>query len=183
MSALVHTASDPPQPLVDRVRALGVEVARWPEPNGDDHAALDSCPTPRLYLVESGAAPPPFWGPLEDWVRLPAPPLELLDRANTLLRRASAIASVAQLDDTLLRIGGRLIFLSCNESSLLRALLDRPGQIVPRDDVVAAVWPGGPPSDPRALDNPLRTLRKRLDQTPLRIHVMRERGLLIDVGQ
>jgi hypothetical protein len=180
MPTLARTASDPPQSLLDRIQALGVEVVRWTGTSGDDHAVLDRGSTPRLYLVEPDAAPPPYWGSLEDWARLPAPALELLDRANTLLRRAGAIDAIAQLDDTLLRIGGRLIFLSSNEASLLRALLDRPGHIVPRDDVVAAVWPNGPPSDPRALDNPLSTLRKRLAGTSLHIHVVRERGLLID---
>ena len=120
---------------------------------------------PRLYLVEPDAAPPPYWGSPRIGGAPTRPGFELLDRANTLLRRADAIAAIAQLDDTLLRIGGRLIFLSSNEASPVAGPARPAWAHRARDDVVAAVWPDGPPSDPRALDNPLKTLRKRLAGT------------------
>ena len=114
-------------------------------------------------------------------MRLPASSSELLARANAVLNKANRIAAVAHLDDLVLRIGGRLIILSRNEAALLRILLDRAGEVVPREDVEAAIWPDGPPAELRRLDNPLKTLRKRLGNAPLRIHVLRQRGLLAEL--
>ena len=180
MAVLARMAGDPPQSLLDRIEGLGVVLARWAATD-DDLAESNSDPAPRLYLVEPDAAPPPHWRAQDDWLRLPASSSELLTRAHAVLNKANRIAAVAHLDDLLLRIGGRLIILSRNEAALLRILLDRAGEVVPREDVEAAIWPDGPPAEPRRLDNPLKTLRKRLGNAPLRIHVLRQRGLLAEL--
>lgn len=177
-----RAASELPESILSRIEDLGVELALWP-PDEADHAVLsDKAPAARLYLVEPGALPPARCGPLEDWARLPASPEELFHRARTLLAKNNAWAAVVQLDDLLLRVGRRSIILSSKEASLLRVLLDQLGQVVSSDDIVAAVWPGkhiANPSD--AISNPLRMLRKRLRDTPLRIHTIRGRGLLVEL--
>ncbi len=115
-------------------------------------------------------------------MRLPARPEELLHRVHTLLAKNHAWGAVVQLDDLLLRVGRRTIILSSKEAALLRVLLDQPGQVLSADDIVAAVWPGKQISDPaEAIHNPLRTLRKRLRDTPIRIHTVRGRGLLVEL--
>ena len=45
---------------------------------------------------------------------------------------------------------------------------------------MAAVWPQEPPDDPRALDNRVKAVRKRIEGTGLRIHTVRGRGLLLE---
>lgn len=183
MHLLATRATDPPQATLQRLEDLGIELARWPAVgSGVTPVGRDRSATPRLYLVEEGFAPPAHCGPFEDWARLPAPEDELFHRARTLLTRANAVTAVAVLDDLLLRVDGRSIILSDKEASLLRMLLDQPGQVVTSEDIVAGVWPGEDISDPpEAIHNPLRTLRRRLLDTPVRIHTVRGRGLLVEL--
>jgi DNA-binding response OmpR family regulator len=77
-------------------------------------------------------------------------------------------------------VGEHIVILSEQEERLVRALADRPGQLVPRDELQLAVWPDGAPADPRALDNRVKTLRARLRGLPLRIHTIRGQGLLLE---
>jgi len=175
-------AHDPPQALLDRITNLGVEVVRWPPSRRERSTRRERDPTPRLYLVEQDAAAPARWGALEDWARLPASPTELLNRAKALLAKNDLLAAVVELDDLVLRVLGRSIILSSNEASLLRVLLDHPRQVVSNEDIVTAVWPGKDISEHgQAIHNPLRTLRQRLRGTPVRIHTLRGRGLLVDL--
>lgn len=159
---------------------LGIDPRRWPSRGGPAPAgpALDH---PVLYLVDPGC-PPPACGELEDWIRYPLDRDELVARSNRLVERGRERgANLVHLDDDdVLRVGDRLAILSRQEARLVRALLGACGHVVVRDELVLAVWPDGAPTDPRALDNRLRSVRERLAGLPLRIHTVRGRGLLLE---
>lgn len=136
---------------------------------------------PVLHVLARSAAPPPC-SALEDWIRIPIDRDDLVVRADRLLARARArrAPSVAVVDGVL-RSAGAVEVLSPQEERLIGALLAKPDQLVSREELVAAIWPDGAPSDPRALDNRVKTLRRRLDRFPLRLHTVRGRGLLIEL--
>jgi DNA-binding response OmpR family regulator len=115
-------------------------------------------------------------------VRLPADGEEVHARIDRLLERALLLGAVPTYvdDDGVLHVGGNRTILSRLEGCLLRLLLDARGAMVSRADAVAALWPEGPPSDPRALDNRLKNLRQRLAHLPLQIHTVRGRGLMVE---
>lgn len=135
-----------------------------------------------LHLVEPGDDPPAC-SELEDWIRRPLDRDELYARADRLLARLAEhrAAQVAVDDENILRVGARLVVLSPLEARLVRTLLDQVGRIVTREALARAIWPDGPPSDPRALDNRVKATRGRLASVPIRIHTVRGRGLLLEV--
>lgn len=176
---IARSTADPVASAVAWISHRGIRVVRWspagaePSPTPPDH--------PILYLVEEGD-PPPFCSELEDWARAPFDVDELHARADRLHLRAREVGAQRTFvdDDGTLRVGSELVIVSRQEAAVLRLLVDRLGEMVARDDLVAHLWPDGPPSDPRALDNRVKTLRQRLGGTPLVLHTVRGRGLLLD---
>lgn len=59
----------------------------------------------------------------------------------------------------------------------MRTLIESMGMLVLREDLMVAVWPGGPPSDPLVLDNRVKAVRARIDGLPLCVHTVHGRGL------
>jgi DNA-binding response OmpR family regulator len=168
-------ATDPVAVALSWTASRGIDIRCWPQdgrPTSAEH--------PVLYLLPVGVEPPRC-GVLEDWLRLPVDLDELHARADRLLARAASTgAALIRVDDGALHVGEHIVILSEQEERLVRALADRPGQLVPRDELQLAVWPDGAPADPRALDNRVKTLRARLRGLPLRIHTIRGQGLLLE---
>lgn len=189
-------ATDPAGEVIGRIVQRGVQVERWPT-GADGRASgvaghgsgpsTPSAPTtpadrPVLYLVEPGVAPPTLWGELEDWVRLPADAEELHSRADRLSWRAGGLraARIVIDDDDLLHVGETMVALPGTEARLLRHLLAAEGSLVARVAAAGAMWPDGPPSDPRALDNRLKELRRRITGLPIQITTVRGRGFVLE---
>lgn len=184
-------ARDPIARALSWVASRGVEVRPWPPPAPDHAAALvDGAPAfrgssepshPVLYLVEPGMEPP-ICHDLEDWVRIPLDLSELTARADRLVAWSRDLGAVyTRIDeDDLLRIGDAMVVLSPLEARLMRTLIDSMGMLVLREDLVAAVWPDGPPCDPRALDNRIKAVRARIKGLPLCIHTVHGRGLVLE---
>lgn len=168
-------ATDPVAVAMSWTASRGIDIRRWPQdgrPIASEH--------PVLYLLAPGAEPPRC-GLLEDWLRLPIELDELHARADRLLARAATTgAALIRVDDGALHVGDSIVILSEQEERLVRVLIERQGQLVPRGELQRAVWPDGAPADPRALDNRVKTLRARLRGLPLRIHTIRGQGLLLE---
>jgi len=156
-----------------------VAVRAWP--SAVARAADETLAHPVLYLVDAHAEPPRC-STLEDWVRAPIDVDELYARADRLVARFTELTErLTVVDDSdTLRVGDAIVILSPQEGRLMRLLIDQMGEIVRRDELMATVWPDGPPADPRALDNRVKSLRLRLGPVPLRIHTVRGRGLLLE---
>lgn len=164
---------------ISRASARGVDVVWW-QPERTVTGANSSRPV--LYLVEAGATPPATWGVLEDWVRLPADAGEVYDRAERLLLRFDGAHLTTEVDeDGVLRAGDALVPLSPMEGNLMGALLEAPNAMVSRQDLEARLWPDGRPSDPRAIDNRIKVLRRSITGLPMRIHTVRGRGFMLEM--
>lgn len=137
---------------------------------------------PVLHLLEPGVRAPDRWGELEDWVRLPADPHELYDRADRLLRRAEARnAARMEVDaDDIFRVGPHLVTLSPMEAQIVRLLLAEERRVVARERIEDELWGSDGPPDHRALDNRVKRVRNRLAGLPVRIHTVRAKGYVLE---
>jgi two-component system OmpR family response regulator len=135
--------------------------------------------TDRIIGLEVGA---------DDYVTKPFNPRELLARIKAVLRRTRAVPKrdeplpstrlrFAQwiLDDArreLIDDGGTTVPLSTSEHKLLRVLLQRPGMVLNRDQLLDLT--AGRDAQPfdRSIDNQVSRLRKKLEQDPKKPEIL-----------
>ena len=115
----------------------------------------------------------------DDYVAKPFSPRELVARVRTILRRsgrgnghppastvpaASLPASPFALDAERMQIRyyGRLLELSRYEYGLLKLLVQRPGRVFTRDELLELVWDDASESFDRTVDAHIKTLRAKL---------------------
>ena len=116
----------------------------------------------------------------DDYIAKPFSPRELVARVRTVLRRsgraqaqppaampAAAPASKPQpfmLDAERMQIRyyGRLLDLSRYEYGLLKLLVQRPGRVFTRDELLERVWDDASESFDRTVDAHIKTLRAKL---------------------
>ena len=163
-----------------RLDRMPVELVHWPREQGR-RDALARAGVPLLLLVPSGERPPAHLALREDWIRVPADERDLYARARRLGRLAATDAEPPRLDPEVGRLtrAGRTVALSRSEADVLATLLAEPGRIVPRDQLVTAIWPDGAPSA-RALDSLVYRLRRRVSDLGVVVLTARGRGFLVD---
>jgi DNA-binding response OmpR family regulator len=112
----------------------------------------------------------------DDYVTKPFGPAELRSRIRAVLRRAGARA----LGDEVLAVGplvldrgtrefrveGRPVQLTFSEFELMEALMERPGQLFNREELLRAIWGDSAYRDPRGIDVHVRHLREKLERRP-----------------
>jgi two-component system catabolic regulation response regulator CreB len=112
----------------------------------------------------------------DDYIAKPFSPRELVARVRAILRRAgrnpiaaaapsaTVVAGPLELDDEQRRVrcDGRPVELSRYEYGILRVLMQRPGRVFSRDELLAKVWQGGGDSFDRTVDAHIKTLRAKL---------------------
>jgi two-component system, OmpR family, catabolic regulation response regulator CreB len=110
----------------------------------------------------------------DDYIAKPFSPRELVARVRGVLRRsnreaapAAAVPSFAQvflLDEERrqIRFYGVLLELSRYEYGLLARLVQRPGRVFSREELLALVWDGDSDSFDRTVDAHVKTLRAKL---------------------
>jgi two-component system, OmpR family, alkaline phosphatase synthesis response regulator PhoP len=163
----------------------GFEVCRELRQQGKDVAVLmltaKSQLTDRVVGLKLGA---------DDYVTKPFEPPELLARIEALLRRVKKEKRppVSRFDfgdveidfeRGLARRGGAPVNLAGKELELLRYLVDRRGNVVPREEILEAVWQYQPGVSSRTIDVHVAWLRQKLEQnpaTPRYIHTVRGVG-------
>lgn len=170
---------------------MDVALVRWPA-EAAKRVSLLAEGKPVLLLVESGA-PPQNVSPLEDWIRVPSREADMRSRMDALELRVQSFATsiaqfgsdgVPQVDDGgILRHGPKWVSLSPLEVRLVRALLERPGAVVPRQKLIEVLWPPDDDStvgpSRSALDSHVLRLRRRLTPIGLTIRTVRARGYLL----
>jgi DNA-binding response OmpR family regulator len=114
----------------------------------------------------------------DDYVTKPFGPAELRSRIRAVLRRAGTRAlgdEVLAVGPLVLdrgtrevRVGDRSVDLTFSEFELLQALMERPGQLFNREEMLRAIWGDSAYRDPRGIDVHIRHLREKLEQQPER---------------
>ena len=167
-----------------RARAAGaadpVATVDWPTQR-ERRAELAATGRPRLLVVAAGQPPPEHLDSLEDWIREPIEPIELITRLDELRRRYDQRGRGLRMDDDgLLHVGRRWVALTPVQQTLVRPLLGRVGTPVPLGEVQAAYEAAGGPADPRPLHRALSRLRGRLAEIGVRLHVLSGRAVLLE---
>jgi two-component system catabolic regulation response regulator CreB len=122
----------------------------------------------------------------DDYVAKPFSPRELVARVRTVLRRLSKAANAAAapaaggafvVDDERKRIvfRGKLLDLSRIEYRLLKVLVERPGRVFSRDELMERAWDDPTASFDRTVDAHVKTLRAKLreidaESDPIQTH-------------
>lgn len=136
----------------------------------------------------------------DDYVSKPFSPRELVARVRAVLRRGpvTPLAGAAHgfehdADGKRIRYQGRLLDLTRYEYGLLAALLQRPGAVLSRAQLMDRVWGDALDSGDRTVDSHIKTLRAKLrevDGVGLGItegcidpiHTHRGLGYSLDIG-
>lgn len=119
----------------------------------------------------------------DDYIAKPFSPRELVARVRTILRRSGrgaqgtpaaappapalapaepAMPFALDLERMQIRYYGRLLELSRYEYGVLRLLVQRPGRVYTRDDLLRLVWDEASDSFDRTVDAHVKTLRAKL---------------------
>ena len=115
-----------------------------------------------------------FDGGADDYVVKPVSGPQLSARISALLRRGIAdTGDVLAVGGLVIRLGpreaeldGRLLELTAKEFDVLAHLAARPGQVVSKEDLHAAVWKAPAGTEGRTVDVHLSTIRKKLGEKP-----------------
>ena len=122
----------------------------------------------------------------DDYIAKPFSPRELVARVRTVLRRVQrsapasslpAAASGFAIDDErkLIRLHGRALDLSRTEYRLLKVLIERPGRVFSRDELMERAWDDPASAFDRTVDAHVKALRAKLreaapDDDPIVTH-------------
>jgi two-component system, OmpR family, catabolic regulation response regulator CreB len=108
----------------------------------------------------------------DDYIAKPFSPRELVARVRTILRRSARPVATASthapaiwaLDEERrqIRFYGKLLELSRYEYGVLRLLVQKPGRVFTRDELLLQVWGGDNDSFDRTVDAHIKTLRAKL---------------------
>jgi two-component system, OmpR family, alkaline phosphatase synthesis response regulator PhoP len=114
----------------------------------------------------------------DDYITKPFGFLELMARVEAVLRRASGRTLRLETYDfggvsVDFKIGevrkkGKVVELSMRELRLLHYLIDHRGEVVPRDQLLDAVWDYDSPPVTRTVDMHVAKLRKKIEDAPSR---------------
>jgi len=108
----------------------------------------------------------------DDYIGKPFSPRELVARVRTVLRRSQRAAPVAvtsapaafAVDDEkkTIRFRGRTLDLSRTEYRLLKVLVERPGRVYSRDELMQRAWDDPASAFDRTVDAHIKALRAKL---------------------
>jgi len=123
----------------------------------------------------------------DDYIAKPFSPRELAARVRTVLRRVQRPAAgpapatgAFEVDDErkLVRFRGRALDLSRTEYRLLKVLVERPGRVFSRDELMERAWDDPASAFDRTVDAHVKALRAKLrDVAPDEDPIVTHRGL------
>jgi len=125
----------------------------------------------------------------DDYIAKPFSPRELVARVRTVLRRVQRAAPVDtspatsggfKIDDErkMIRLHGRPLDLSRTEYRLLQVLIERPGRVFSRDELMERAWDDPASAFDRTVDAHVKALRAKLrEAAPEDDPIVTHRGL------
>jgi len=124
----------------------------------------------------------------DDYIAKPFSPRELVARVRTVLRRVQRSVSAAappgaagfDIDDErkTIRLHGRALDLSRTEYRLLKVLIERPGRVFSRDELMERAWDDPASAFDRTVDAHVKALRAKLrEAAPEDDPIVTHRGL------
>jgi DNA-binding response OmpR family regulator len=129
--------------------------------------------TPFLYLTARTQKADKLRGlnlGADDYITKPFDLEELVARVRAVLRRARPVTDELVLGDVLVsfsthiaRRGRTDLRLTHRELEMLQYLAERRGQVVPRDELLRAVWGYAQAPFTRSVDNAIARLRKKIE--------------------
>ncbi len=138
---------------------------------------------PVIFLTAQGAEADRLLGfelGADDYIAKPFSPRELVARVRVALRRRAAPVAAPQrfehdLEGKRIRYLGQALDLTRYEYGLLAALLQRPGAVLSRAQLMDRVWGEALDSGDRTVDTHVKTLRAKLHEVdaaadPIRTH-------------
>src|SRR3954452_11881481 len=158
-----------------------LDVALGAGPTGYDVARMlrsrrDVVPIIMLTALDSEAdAVQGLEAGADDYVTKPFGLAELRSRIRAVLRRAQGRVvegnlrvGPVELDRDLRRVsvGGAPVRVTFSEFEVLSCLMERPGKLFTRQELLRAVWGDSAYRDPRAIDVHIRHLREKLEEKP-----------------
>ena len=161
---------------------VDVTVVRWPA-EATARTLLAQAGRARVLVVAADAAAPAPIDDLEDWLRDPVDPVELVARSDALRRRVTARATAPYLDaDGLLHVGDRWVSISDAQLPMLRLLLERFGQLVRTEELVEVYAAAGGTDNPSSIRTAIVRVRSRLASVGLELRAARQRGVVLEVA-
>jgi two-component system, OmpR family, response regulator len=135
----------------------------------------------RILGLEMGA---------DDYVTKPFSPRELVARTKAILKRAGGVSSPVLTHGALMlnrsrhecRVAGVPVTLTAIEAHLLACLMQKPGEVLRRPQLVAAVWGARSDVSDRTLDSHIRNLRGKLATAGLEFAVETLHGVGLRMG-
>jgi len=125
----------------------------------------------------------------DDYVTKPFGPAELRSRIHAVLRRARGHRYGGELLEAgglvldrarrEVSVHGEPVELTFSEYELLECLMEQPGRLFNRQELLRAIWGDSAYRDPRGIDVHVRHLREKLEEdpaAPLRILTVRGAG-------
>jgi DNA-binding response OmpR family regulator len=159
-----------------------LDVALGPGPSGHDvcralRSRRDVTPIIMLTALDSEAdAVQGLESGADDYVTKPFGLAELRSRIRAVLRRttgrvvedgALAVGGVVvDRRERAVQVRGEPVRLTFSEFELLACLMERPGRLFSRQELLRAIWGDSAYRDPRAIDVHIRHLREKLEPQP-----------------
>jgi DNA-binding response OmpR family regulator len=159
-----------------------LDVALGPGPSGHDvcrtlRSRRDVTPIIMLTALDSEAdAVQGLESGADDYVTKPFGLAELRSRIRAVLRRTtgrvvedgalSVAGIVVDRRERTVQVRGEPVRLTFSEFELLSCLLERPGRLFNRQELLRAIWGDSAYRDPRAIDVHIRHLREKLEPQP-----------------
>jgi hypothetical protein len=163
-------------------RNVDVAVLRWPA-EADARTLLAREGRPRLLLVAADCLPPPQMDDLEDWLRDPIDPVDLMTRTDALRRRVTTRDRMPVLDQHgLLHFDGRWVAISDAQLPIVQLLVDRIGELVPHDELFAAYSAAGFSTNTSSIRTALTRIRHRVATVGLCLRSARQKGVVLDIA-
>ena len=165
-----------------------LDVALGPGPNGYDvcrtlRARRNVVPIIMLTALDSEAdAVQGLEAGADDYVTKPFGLAELRSRIRAVLRRSGPrslggdrlTAGPVTLDRAQreVTLSGEPVRFTFSEFELLACLMNEPGRVFNRQELLRAIWGDSAYRDPRAIDVHIRHLREKLEATPEEPHLI-----------